>query len=610
MLKTRRNRSMGKIFLVSEPRHAALFTPNYLRTKIELTSLNEASLLADDVPFAHLNQARSRFQVFLDSVSNTNSPPTYLLNKAMNTGDLNKVLCQGLIRRYENAFVCSHQVLFSFEKTSRRGEMRPLFVAPWAMQIALYHRFFAGSEPHSSFCFKVLMLLGAVQYWLEFVRDVIKSLVVGFCLPILGGLRHRINPLRWQQVYGATLWFGHKSTSGSDPNRISDQLFLRDIIRIAKQDSANTLKIVMMNSSNETEKTATDGLVKSSELLKIAAPFSIGNWATLQFYNMQQCIQFIFTPKQYSTLLIESLKANYSGYFISQLNPKAGFFTNSNYLGDHTQTALKTLRIPIKFVYYSTNNACPKFGAGCLPVETLAWQYNIADCHFTWDEQSKRWLDDQQRSPISRVEAIGPIMFAATDDSTLLKETGFDLNSLPFKIGIFDVTPLSYAAAFKLGMGGGMYDIQTCKRFLSEIIRSSDIVFNREVQFIFKLKRRPLEGFHADEYLEFQHELLNSLGNRATIFEPDWNPWLALNACNAVLGIPHTSMVDAAALSGLPAAYYSPFPERVECAYKSSGTLHNQSELVAWLQKVKTAPRCHLQTTAIKSALRRLSTEF
>ena len=307
--------------------------------------------------FQHSHRARLRFQCFLNSLSNNSSPPDFFFNAVLNRNDITKIFCQRLIRRFEQPFLCFHQVLYSLESTPSHYEMRPLFVAPRAVQIALYDAFFAGTPPSQSISDRALIQLGAVQYWLFFIRDVVKGTLVAFFLPLISGVRHLANPSTWQYIQGSSLWFGHKSSSGALPENLSEQLFLRDIIGIAKQDSANTLKIVMMNSSNETEKTATDGLVKSTQLLKLATPFSVGNWVTLQINNIWLCIQFIFTPKKFSVLLIESFKACYSIYFLGQINPRAGFFTNSSCYGDPTQTALKCLKVPIKFVYYSMNRS-------------------------------------------------------------------------------------------------------------------------------------------------------------------------------------------------------------------------------------------------------------
>ena len=366
----------------------------------------------------------------------------------------------------------------------------------------------------------------------------------------------------------------------------------------------------MMNFQSDSLNTNIPYLFRATSLWSTPTPFSGFDYARLLIRNCVSIWSFLLRQLTSPERFIEDLKANTAGYFLDRISPHSGFFTNSNYQGDHIQAAMVSRGIPLKFIYYSVNNACPQTMPHIRPVETIAWKYNIANLHLTWDQKSKRWLEDQFIATESRVVAAGPIMFAATNSKDLNRQYRPENDPTKFYLGVYDVTPLSYEAGFKLGLGQGLYDVETCKSFLEDVINTASRVFGNDVRFVFKLKRQPLKDFHDNEYLIFQSQLIDKLETRAIIFEPDWNPWLTLDTCNAVIAIPYTSLVDAAHMTGLPAAYYSPFKTKICCEYKSPITLHDISSLENWLKQRKNEPPRKLNWDVLSSTIKKISLEF
>jgi hypothetical protein len=567
--------------------------------------IESSSPIFPNIPFEHIHRARSRFKNFLDDASSAPATQDRTLLEQ-------KLFCQSLIRKYEESFLRFHQAFYAAELKTPSPDIRPIFIAPKKTQMLLLMAFFDRTELHLDKNYRLLIRLSAIQFWVLFFRDTVKAVGASMALPILSAAQYMTKPKIFYAVRGANFWCGHPNLRPQLPERLSEELFLNEVLAAVRldQQSGEIPSIAMMNFPAPGRPTKFSNLIQTTSLLRTPTPFSIFTYLKLQAENLHLLAKFLLGQSREPEFLIDQLKANYCQYFLERLRPRAGFFTNSSYRGDHIQAAMARIGIPVKFIYYSVNNACPQTWLDTKVVETISWRYNIADRHLTWDQNNKKWLEDIVHSRPDQISVVGPIMFAATKLETFKNDEPKKQIANNFCLGVFDVTPISYDVGFKLGMGIGLYDLETCKNFLQDVLRTADIIFDRKITFVFKLKRQPLADFHDNAYLSFQQEMVTHLGDRAVVFDPDWNPWLTLDACNAVLAIPYTSMVDAALCTGLPAAYYSPFKTKIHCNYKSPITLHDKSSLEAWLHECKNSPRRRLNRDVLHSTVRSISKEF
>ena len=151
MFKISPKKSQKEILLVAWTHHPAVLLPDFLRKWLNIASIEDKSIISQNVTLQHSNRARLRFQCFLNSLLSISGPPVLFFNGALNGNDISKIFCQGLIRRFEQPFLCCHQVLYSLESAPSHYEMRPLFVAPRAVQIALYEAFLQELLPRNPF---------------------------------------------------------------------------------------------------------------------------------------------------------------------------------------------------------------------------------------------------------------------------------------------------------------------------------------------------------------------------------------------------------------------------------------------------------------------------
>jgi hypothetical protein len=592
-------------YYISSSGHFAHGTFGAILRAFAVLKIESSSAIFPNIPFEHIHRARSRFKNFLDDASRGPATQDRTLLEQ-------KLFCQSLIRKYEECFLRFHQALYAAELRTPSQDIRPVFIAPKKTQMMLLRAFFDRTDLHLDKNYHLLIILSSIQFWVLFFRDIVKAVGASMALPILSSAQYMTKPKIFYAVRGANFWFGHPNLSPQLPERLSEEFFLNDVISAAKLDKKTDEipNIAMMNFTRHRKPTQFNYLVRNTSLIRTPTPLSIFGYLKLQSQNLHLLAKFLLGQSQVPEFLTDELKTNYCQYFLERLRPRAGFFTNSSYQGDHIQAAMARIGIPVKFIYYSVNNACPQTWLDTKVVETISWRYNVADRHLTWDQNNKKWLEDIVHCRPDKISVVGPIMFAATHPELFRDNRPKKQTSDQFCLGVFDVTPISYSTGFKLGMGPGLYDLDTCKDFLQDVLRTADIVFDRNIIFVFKLKRQPLADFHDNAYLSFQQEMVTHLGDRAIVFDPDWNPWITLDACNAVLGIPYTSMVDAALSTGLPAAYYSPFKTKIRCDYKSPITLHDISSLEAWLNACKNSPRQALNRDVLQSTIRTISKEF
>ena len=563
-----------------------------------ILSIAEASKIFVNLPFNQIFEGRRRFQEFLDEIVLDNGRLDHAAGKP--SQDQKNIDALAYIRLFEKFFLTSYQISYAAPTQT----VIPFFIAPFGLQLKLC-RHFLKSENFSPNCIEsVLMALGALQFCVKLITNILKIFLSIVLLPLFSSAVSRRQPNSYKALKNSVFWYGHPSSLSTDASKLSERIFLQKIATIREQRLPETTgNFIILNGSKEVKSTEHPSVFIAPKLFLLPTPLNFLLWLQTIAAALR-----LLVKKGPLELLPENMKTLLACYFLKTISPKSVVFTNSDYQGDSIQTAAKINSIQILFVYYSANNVTPQVGSETKVVETLAWKYNLADKHLVWDELFAKWFTEVNGIASSKIRVVGPIMFAEPDPKV---KRGPHVEAIqPIRIGIFDVTPMNYAHSFSTGSGQGFYPSEDCHRFMRDVIAVISTVFGDNFYLILKLKRQPNLTQHVGEYISFQQKLLDELGQKVTLLAPDHNPWAALAMCNMVIGIPYTSLVDAALAASLDSIYYSPFRDKIICRYKKPETAINKESLEEWMMKVRDTPRKIFDSSKVHAACEALAMEI
>jgi glycosyltransferase involved in cell wall biosynthesis len=369
------------------------------------------------------------------------------------------------------------------------------------------------------------------------------------------GLARQDLPRGWD-----VLFLGHRQSGISDPDKLSELCFWSEVQ--AHVNAGPTLvrpKVVLLSGVKSPGTAMAPGIDVIPDLLSLPVVLDLrevlGLWISIGRVFISPSLFFSFGD------MADEVMAGTCALALRKGGFRVVFTTNTNYQGDPVIEAVRKCRIPRANLYYSTNSRLLPSKKYPAPVDNPAWKMSGDAHHFSWNDDMDAWLENGIGIEPAKIIRSCPLMFASTE--TIRKPVA----PLPARrdeiqgdvtVGLFDITPLTVSRGFDLGLGRTDYPQELCLQFFRDAVAAAREVFGDRVTFLVKFKRAINLSAHDRDYVAELGKVLDPLGNRVVRLAPDSNPWTALTRSNYVVGMPFTSMVDAAAWLGLPAVFFFP----------------------------------------------------
>ncbi len=281
-------------------------------------------------------------------------------------------------------------------------------------------------------------------------------------------------------------------------------------------------------------------------------------------------------PPLSSLAVAESALVSWARYWLDLWKPTGVIGTLGEVGCDsHYVIAARLCKIPACQVSYASLNVQGHRWDDLEP----GFRYLLFTHYLVWGETLVSLLKPYISSD-AQILVSGPVMFA-------LGPSGMEQNGDRFRVGVFDVSPVSGKLLASLGLGKGWYSLEEVALFYREILEAlSALPF--ECEMVIKPKR-PLDHPQVmPGYPGLLSQLQRHPKVRVHLCPASANPWRLLASLDACISIPFTSMTSAALRMGIPSVFYAVSSEIVPGRYNLDGDrlIRGKAALSAWLQEV------------------------
>lgn len=318
------------------------------------------------------------------------------------------------------------------------------------------------------------------------------------------------------------------------------------------------------------------------------------------FFYLKIFIRFLFFIKDFLFFpfisfdkkinLSSDIESLHYEYIFKVVNFRALIITYSFLWSAAPHKAMLRLKRPVILLYYSSPTAAlpinfsenyiyyyTKYG---LYSHALIWNNDIA---------SRAIQDDLVR--IENIRVPGAIMFCTSppikfEDYICYKEIHLKMIN-KFVISLFDLTPFSDSAIFRLDEACWLYNYEYIKSFFEDIIATCQKLFANNFIILIKPKRSLNNEIHDMRYFDYLEKLLKTIPNNIIRYEPNSNPWHVICTSHLTISIPFTSTSQAAKFVGIPSCFYSPTKVVKSIDNGLPEILYGKEELEKFITKYK-----------------------
>ena len=278
----------------------------------------------------------------------------------------------------------------------------------------------------------------------------------------------------------------------------------------------------------------------------------------------------------HKTELLLLIKEIYFFYLFKDIkeNYNLCLFNNSNMVFRPPWTYINEKKIEDSvFVYFYSTNQMPLLQELTNEKYYEAYGYSLHTWknYVTWSEDQEKWLNSYTRKE-NKYFRTAFIPFEGKYTKSIKKKkilTIFDVP--PHKIGIYYLLNNSY----------NIYTLEYCKKFVEDIIKAIPENLYREIDIIFKIKKREHNNIHP-LYKKYINEITSQKNIKLI---SDISAGSIIDMSDATISIPFTSTAITAHRKGKYSIYYDPSEKlsKNNCLENDVELITSFKELESWI---------------------------
>lgn len=277
-------------------------------------------------------------------------------------------------------------------------------------------------------------------------------------------------------------------------------------------------------------------------------------WWRALWLHVVSLVSFVWAVARFPCAIILARDAAYHAVAVT-LNRTSGLqavvLTNSNYSSQPLWTwALPGRRYRTHMVWYSQNSTPVVHAADPMDTPLPNFRFIRTDEAWVWTGGFQAFLKDLGCN--ARYHVVGPILWYLPEAVSVRRPD-------EIRIAVFDVTPLSDAAAMRLGLVGNYYSTTVMTQFIEDILHAcarAERATRRRIRVLLKHKR-DYGPAHDPRYISLIRKH-SGPGKAIDLVPTDSNIYSFISTCDLAVVIPYSSPALVALHVGRSAIYYDP----------------------------------------------------